>query len=58
MKKITGKILSWKSKLLMAGGIYTLIKYVLQSMPIYQLSAMNPPKGVVDYIHKVIAKFL
>lgn len=62
VKKITGKILSWKSKLLTARGKYTLIKHALQSIPIYQLSAMcapppQTPKRVVKLIHKVIAKF-
>lgn len=46
IKKITAKILSWKGKLLSARGKYIFIKYVLQSIPIYQISEMNPPKRV------------
>lgn len=26
-------------------------------MPIYLLSALNPPKGVIEQIHKIMAKF-
>lgn len=57
MKKTSGRILSWKSKLLTAGERYILIKHVLQSIPIYQLSVMNPPKSIVNHLHKMIANF-
>lgn len=57
LKKIIAKILLWKSKLLTAGGKYTLIKHVLLSIPLYLISVMNPPKSVIHLIHKVIAKF-
>lgn len=57
MKKVTASVHSWKSKLLSFGGKYILVKHVLQSLPIYQLSVMNPPKGVIDFIQTVIAKF-
>lgn len=45
VKKITNRVLTWKSKLLSSGGKYILIEHILQSMQIYQLSVMNPPKG-------------
>lgn len=35
VKKVTSKVLSWKSKLLTSGGKYILVKHVLQSLPIY-----------------------
>lgn len=57
IRKTTGKIFSWKSKLLTPGGKYTLIRHVLQSIPIYQMLAFNPPKVVINLIHKIIAKF-
>lgn len=57
MKKISGRILSWKSRLLTASGKYTLIGHVLQSLPIYLFSVMNPPKGIIDQIYRLIAKF-
>ncbi|KAG5610451.1 hypothetical protein H5410_021732, partial [Solanum commersonii] len=34
-----------------------LINHVLQSIPFYLLSAMRPPKCVIDDIHKIFAKF-
>lgn len=34
IKKVTAKILSWKSKLLSTGGKHILVKHVLQSIPI------------------------
>lgn len=56
VKKVTSNILSWRNELLSSGGKYILIKHVLQSISIYQISVMNPPKGVVDIIHRIIAK--
>ncbi|XP_060195138.1 uncharacterized protein LOC132624361 [Lycium barbarum] len=60
-KEITDKIFnrlnSWTGKLLSIGGKVTLIKHVLQSMPIHLLSACDPPKGVLAQIHKMFAKF-
>lgn len=43
--------------LLTYGKRYVLIAHVLQSMPIYLMSAINPPKGVINQIHKILAKF-
>ena len=37
-------------------GSYFLIAHVLQSMPIYLMYAMNPPKGIINQIHKIMAK--
>lgn len=34
-----------------------LIKSVIQSLPIYTLSAINPPKGTLELIEKHIANF-
>lgn len=33
-----------------------LINHVLQSMPIYLLSALNPTKGVIKQLHQLFAK--
>lgn len=55
--KIKKRVMSWHSKLLTYGGRYVLIKSVLQSLPVYLLSAMNPPKCVLDEIHRIMAKF-
>lgn len=34
-----------------------LLSHVLQSLPIYLLSTMNPPKCVIEQIHQAFAKF-
>lgn len=57
IKKILGRLMTWKNKLLSYGGRYILIAYVLQSMPIYLMFAINPLKRVIEQIHKIFAKF-
>lgn len=49
--------MSWKNKLLTLGGRYVLIKHVLHSLSTYQISVINPPKGVIDNIHRLLARF-
>lgn len=39
------------------GGRMILIKHVLQSLPTYILSAMNPPKGITKLMEKHFANF-
>lgn len=56
-EEIMSKIMQWKNKLLMFEGSHTLIKHYLQSLPIYLMSVMNPPKGVINQIHRIMAKF-
>ncbi|KAK6791951.1 hypothetical protein RDI58_011032 [Solanum bulbocastanum] len=43
--------------LLSFSGRYVLIAHVLQSIPIYVLSAINPLKGVIKQLHRIFAKF-
>lgn len=57
MKKVLGKLQSWKVKLLSIGGRAVLISRVLQSMPIHLLSAVNPPSFVINKLHKFFARF-
>lgn len=56
VNNLAKRILSWHSKLLTYGGRYVLLCNVLQFMPIYLMSAMSPPKGIVDQIHKLMKK--
>ncbi|XP_060216645.1 uncharacterized protein LOC132644105 [Lycium barbarum] len=58
IKKVMKRILSWQNRLLSFGGRYVLINHVVQTMPVYLLSAMNPPSGVIKQLHKIFAKFL
>ncbi|XP_075081832.1 uncharacterized protein LOC142166440 [Nicotiana tabacum] len=48
---------SWKGRVLSIGGRAVLIAHVLKSIPIYLLSVVNPPKYVIDELHKMFARF-
>lgn len=58
LRKISRRIFSWHNKLLSYGGRQILINHVLQSIPVYLLTVMNPPKRVIEKIHQLFAKFL
>lgn len=58
MKKVLNKLQVWKGKLLSFGGKVVLISNVLQSVPIYQLSAIIPPNCVIHDLHKLFARFM
>ncbi|XP_049414633.1 uncharacterized protein LOC125877356 [Solanum stenotomum] len=58
IKKIQCKLQVWKGRLLSFGGKAVLINHVLQSIPIYLLSVVCPPKCVIHDIHRIFAKFL
>ncbi|KAH0700980.1 hypothetical protein KY284_015195 [Solanum tuberosum] len=57
LKKVRKRILLWQNKLLSFGGRYILVAHVLQSMPVYLLTAMNPPKGIIKQLHMIFARF-
>nr|XP_009796280.1 PREDICTED: uncharacterized protein LOC104242863 [Nicotiana sylvestris] len=57
MTKVMDKLQSWQGKLLSVGGKAVLISHVLQSMPMHLLSAVNPPKYVINRLHKLFAQF-
>ncbi|XP_026378866.1 uncharacterized protein LOC113273346 [Papaver somniferum] len=52
------RLASWKRKTLSRAGKLTLIKSVLQSIPIYYLSLFMAPSKVIKSIEKVIRDFL
>lgn len=58
IEKLTKKLTTWKSKMLLIGGRITLIKSSLSSLPLYFMSIFPIPKGVVETINKVIRQFL
>ena len=43
LAKFEKKLAGWKSKLLSEGGTIILIKHVLQSLPLYNMAAFDPP---------------
>jgi len=57
VRKISRRILSWHNKFLSFGGKHVLMNNVLQSMSVYMLSTMNPPKKVIEQIHQILPKF-
>ncbi|XP_060210556.1 uncharacterized protein LOC132637493 [Lycium barbarum] len=57
VKKIAKRVNAWQGRLLSYGGRATLISHVLQSMPVYLLSGMNPPKGVIRQMHSIFSRF-
>ncbi|XP_060211633.1 uncharacterized protein LOC132639172 [Lycium barbarum] len=57
IEKIQNRLSSWTGKLLSIGGRTTLIKHVLQIMPIHLLSACDPPSAILAQIHRLFAKF-
>uniref|UniRef100_A0A0V0IEX1 Putative ovule protein n=1 Tax=Solanum chacoense TaxID=4108 RepID=A0A0V0IEX1_SOLCH len=57
IKKVVKRMAMWQNRLLSYGGRYILISHVLQSKPMYLLSAMNPPVSVLNQLHKLFAKF-
>ncbi|XP_060211776.1 uncharacterized protein LOC132639339 [Lycium barbarum] len=57
IKKVKNKLQNWKGKLLSFGGKAVLINSVLQSIPIYMLSAVVPTKYTINDLHKIFARF-
>lgn len=58
LDKMEKKLASWKQNLLLIEGRLTLIKASLASLPIYYMSLLPIPKGVVDKIVKLQRRFL
>ncbi|XP_060179779.1 uncharacterized protein LOC132609685 [Lycium barbarum] len=55
--KVANRLNSWQGNMLTFGGKMIMIKNVLQSLPIYTLSAMSPPKGTLTLIEKYFARW-
>ena len=55
--KVIRKISGWQSKILNFGGKVTLIKHVLQSIPIHTLAAISSPKSTLKHIKRLMADF-
>ncbi|KAM0018703.1 putative RNA-directed DNA polymerase [Helianthus debilis subsp. tardiflorus] len=52
------RLSSWKGKVLSSGGRVTLIKSVLESLPVYFFSLYKAPKAVIDKLERIMKRFL
>ncbi|XP_055824413.1 uncharacterized protein LOC129892924 [Solanum dulcamara] len=57
VSKVISRIRGWQTKVLSYGGRVTLVKSVLQSIPIHLLSAISPTKTTINQIKRLIANF-
>jgi reverse transcriptase-like protein/endonuclease/exonuclease/phosphatase family protein len=57
LAKIEGKLATWKTKILSRAGRLTLIKSVLNSLPVYFMSMFKIPKSVAQKIVKLQRRF-
>ncbi|XP_060202636.1 uncharacterized protein LOC132631055 [Lycium barbarum] len=57
IKKVKNWLQTWKERLLSFGGKVVLTNNVLMSMPIHLLSAIKPPKYVINDMHKIFLRF-
>lgn len=57
VSKVTARISGWQSKILSFGGKTTLIKHVLQSLPIHLLSAVSPLSTTLNQIQSLMTDF-
>ncbi|XP_060212008.1 uncharacterized protein LOC132639585 [Lycium barbarum] len=57
IKKVKNRLQTWKGRLLSFRGKVVLINNVLMSMPIHLLSAIKPPKCVINDMHKIFSRF-
>ncbi|XP_015159877.1 uncharacterized protein [Solanum tuberosum] len=57
INKVVNRITGWKTKILSYGGRNTLVKHVLQSLPIHLVSAISPPSTVIKQIQNLMADF-
>ncbi|XP_049364529.1 uncharacterized protein LOC125829336 [Solanum verrucosum] len=57
INKVVNRITGWKAKILSYGGRKTLVKHVLQSLPIHLISAIYPPSTIIKQIQNLMADF-
>ncbi|XP_055802634.1 uncharacterized protein LOC129871697 [Solanum dulcamara] len=55
--KVVARIAGWQAKLISYGGRITLIKHVIQALPIHLLSASSPPATTIKQIQSITANF-
>lgn len=57
LSKIIKRSSGWQGKMLYYGDKLILIKHVFQSILIYTMSILNPPKGTINLIEKNFSNF-
>ncbi|GKA51661.1 RNA-directed DNA polymerase, eukaryota [Tanacetum coccineum] len=57
LAKISSRLSKWKVKTLSIGGRFTLIKSVLSSLPLFQMSVSKTPKDVLHMMESIRRKF-
>nr|GEY14219.1 RNA-directed DNA polymerase, eukaryota [Tanacetum cinerariifolium] len=57
VSKVTSQLSKWKLKMLSIGGRLTLIKSVLTSIPLYQMSSFKVPIKVLNILESIRRKF-
>ncbi|XP_055824348.1 uncharacterized protein LOC129892832 [Solanum dulcamara] len=55
--KVVARITGWQAKIVSYGGRVTLIKHVIQALPVHLLSASSPPATTIKQIQKITANF-
>ena len=55
--RIVTRLSSWKSKFLSLGGCLILLKYVMSSLPVYFLSFLKAPAGIISSIESIFKFF-
>nr|XP_027124765.1 uncharacterized protein LOC113741433 [Coffea arabica] len=57
LSKVSQRIASWHGRWLSMSARAILIKHVLSSMPIHILAVIEPPKGVISDLERILARF-
>nr|XP_016513123.1 PREDICTED: uncharacterized protein LOC107830160 [Nicotiana tabacum] len=57
LAKIIKRMNGWQRKMLSYGGRIILIKHVLQSLPTYTMTSLNPPKSILNLMERHFATF-
>ncbi|XP_055826362.1 uncharacterized protein LOC129894731 [Solanum dulcamara] len=55
--KVVNRITGWQAKILNYGGRVTLVKHVIQALPIHLLPAISPPVTILKQIQSITANF-
>nr|GEX13213.1 RNA-directed DNA polymerase, eukaryota [Tanacetum cinerariifolium] len=57
VNRVRDRLFAWKAKSLSIGGILTLIKFLLCSIPIYHLSLFKAPDKIINLLESIRARF-